>query len=158
MRLGATLVHLSDAPPFPVARWADRLVAAGFESLWTPHIIGRGSLVPDPFVTLATAAAATRDVELGTATVQVPLYHPADLAHRVLSLMAACGGRRRGRHRGGRCRPRPRGRGDPQSRPGPDRTYRQPVTGQPELAAAQPVRPTIRSTSTRANGWSWYCG
>ena len=93
MRLGATLVHLSDAPPFPVARWADRLVAAGFESLWTPHIIGRGTLVPDPFVTLATAAAATQGVELGTATVQVPLYHPADLAHRVLSLMSVCGDR-----------------------------------------------------------------
>ncbi len=93
MRLGATLVHLSDAPPFPVARWADRLVAAGFESLWTPHIIGRGTLVPDPFVTLAAAATATQDVELGTATAQVPLYHPADLAHRVLSLMSLCGGR-----------------------------------------------------------------
>lgn len=93
MRLGATLAHLSDAPPFAVARWAERLVAAGFESLWTPHIIGRGSLVPDPFVTLATAATATRDVELGTATVQVPLFHPADLAHRVLSLMSVCGGR-----------------------------------------------------------------
>ena len=93
MRLGATLAHLSDAPPFAVARWADRLVSAGFESLWTPHIIGRGSLIPDPFVTLATAATATQDVELGTATVQVPLYHPADLAHRVLSLMSVCGDR-----------------------------------------------------------------
>ena len=93
MRLGATLAHLSDAPPFAVARWADRLVTAGFESLWTPHIIGRGSLVPDPFVALATAAATTQGVELGTATVQVPLYHPADLAHRVLSLMAVCGDR-----------------------------------------------------------------
>lgn len=93
MRLGATLAHLSDAPPFAVERWAGRLVTAGFESLWTPNIVGRGPLIPDPFVTLATAAAATPDVELGTATVQVPLYHPADLAHRVLSLMAACGGR-----------------------------------------------------------------
>lgn len=93
MRLGATLVHLSDAPPFAVAQWADRLVTAGFESLWTPHIIGRGSLVPDPFVTLAAAATATQDVELGTATVQLPLYHPAELAHRVLSLMSVCGDR-----------------------------------------------------------------
>jgi alkanesulfonate monooxygenase SsuD/methylene tetrahydromethanopterin reductase-like flavin-dependent oxidoreductase (luciferase family) len=93
MRLGATLVHLSDAPPFAVARWADRLVTAGFESLWTPYIIGRGSLIPDPFVTLAAAATATPDVEVGTATVQVPLYHPADLAYRVLSLMAVCGDR-----------------------------------------------------------------
>ena len=93
MRLGATLAHLSVAPPIAIARWADRLVTAGFESLWTPHIIGRGSLVPDPFVTLAVAATATQDVELGTATVQVPLYHPADLAHRVLSLMSVCGDR-----------------------------------------------------------------
>jgi len=93
VRLGATLVHLSDAPPFAIAAWAERLATAGFESLWTPNIIGRGPLVPDPFVTLATAAAVTRDVELGTATVQVPLYHPADLAHRVLSLMSVCGDR-----------------------------------------------------------------
>ena len=69
-------------------RWAKRLVDAGFESLWVPQIIGRGYLVPDPFVTLAAAAAATEGVELGTATVQVPLHHPADLAHRVLSLQS----------------------------------------------------------------------
>lgn len=93
MRLGATLVHWSDAPPFVVAEWAEQLVAAGFESLWAPEIIGRGSFVPDPFVTLAAAAAATKDIELGTATVQVPLHHPAELAHRVLSLMSVCGGR-----------------------------------------------------------------
>ena len=93
MRLGATLVHLADAPPYAIAPWAARLVAAGFESLWTPHIVGRGPLVPDPFVTLAVAATATEGVELGTATVQVPLFHPADLAHRVQSLLAVCGER-----------------------------------------------------------------
>ncbi|MEJ2888079.1 LLM class flavin-dependent oxidoreductase [Actinomycetospora aeridis] len=93
MRLGATLVHLCAAAPFPVAAWARRLVDAGFDSLWTPQILGRGSLVPDPFVVLAAAATATEDVELGTATVQVPLHHPADLAHRVLSLAAVAGER-----------------------------------------------------------------
>jgi alkanesulfonate monooxygenase SsuD/methylene tetrahydromethanopterin reductase-like flavin-dependent oxidoreductase (luciferase family) len=93
VRLGATLAHLSPAPPFAVAEWARRLVGAGFESLWTPQIIGRGYLVPDPFVTLAVAATATVGVEVGTATVQVPLHHPADLAHRVLSLMSVCGDR-----------------------------------------------------------------
>lgn len=93
MRLGATLAHLSPAPPVAVAEWAQRLVSAGFDSLWTPQIIGRGSLVLDPFVTLAVAATATQGVELGTATVQVPLHHPADLAHRVLSLMSVCGDR-----------------------------------------------------------------
>lgn len=93
MRLGATLAHVSLAPPYPVAEWARRLVDAGFESLWTPQVIGRGSLVPDPFVTLAVAATATEGVELGTATLQVPLHHPADLAHRMLSLMSVCGNR-----------------------------------------------------------------
>jgi alkanesulfonate monooxygenase SsuD/methylene tetrahydromethanopterin reductase-like flavin-dependent oxidoreductase (luciferase family) len=93
MRLGATLAHLSPGPPYPIAEWARRLVGAGFESLWTPEIIGRGSLVPDPFVTLAVAATATEGVELGTATVQVPLHHPAELAHRILSLAPVCGDR-----------------------------------------------------------------
>jgi alkanesulfonate monooxygenase SsuD/methylene tetrahydromethanopterin reductase-like flavin-dependent oxidoreductase (luciferase family) len=93
MRLGATLAHLSPAPPFAVAEWARRLVGAGFESLWTPQVIGRGSLVPDPFVTVAVAATATEGVEVATATVQVPLHHPADLAHRILSLVAVCGDR-----------------------------------------------------------------
>jgi alkanesulfonate monooxygenase SsuD/methylene tetrahydromethanopterin reductase-like flavin-dependent oxidoreductase (luciferase family) len=93
MRLGATLAHLSPAPPMPIADWAKRLVDTGFESLWVPQLIGRGALVPDPFVTLAVAATATEGVELGTATVQVPLHHPADLAHRMLSLLLVCGDR-----------------------------------------------------------------
>ncbi|MGQ0574212.1 MAG: LLM class flavin-dependent oxidoreductase [Pseudonocardia sp.] len=97
MRLGASLAHLSTAPPHPVAEWARRLVGAGFESLWIHQVIGRGYLVPDPFVTLAAAATATATdgagVEVGTATVQVPLHHPADLAHRILSLRSVCGDR-----------------------------------------------------------------
>ncbi len=96
MRLGATLVHLTGAPPRAIGPWAKRLVDAGFESLWVPQVIGRGFFVPDPFVTLAVAAVvteATPDVELGTATVQVPLHHPADLAHRILSLQLVCGER-----------------------------------------------------------------
>lgn len=93
MRLGASLAHLSPQPPRAVAQWASRLAGSGFESLWVPQLIGRGSLVLDPFVTLAVAATATSDVELGTATLQLPLYHPADLAHRILSLRAVCGDR-----------------------------------------------------------------
>ena len=93
MRLGATLGHLSSAPPTDIAPWAKRLVGAGFTSLWVPQIIGRGFMVPDPFVTLAVAATATESVELGTATVQVPLHHPVDLAHRILSLHLVCGDR-----------------------------------------------------------------
>lgn len=93
MRLGATLTHLGKEPPYAIAEWAKRLAGAGFESLWTPQVIGRGVFVPDPFVTLAVAATATAGVELGTGTLQVPLHHPADLAHRILSLMSVCGDR-----------------------------------------------------------------
>ena len=93
MRLGALLAHPSAGPPEPVAPWARRLVDAGFESLWTPQVIGRGALVPDPFVTLAVAATATEGVELGTSTLQVPLHHPVDLAQRILSLASVCGER-----------------------------------------------------------------
>ncbi len=93
MRLGATLAHLSPGPPLGLAEWARQLAGAGFESLWVPQVIGRGYLVADPFVTLAVAATATEGVELGTATIQVPLHHPADLAHRVLSLVSVCGDR-----------------------------------------------------------------
>jgi alkanesulfonate monooxygenase SsuD/methylene tetrahydromethanopterin reductase-like flavin-dependent oxidoreductase (luciferase family) len=93
MRLGATLAHLSPGPPIEIAEQARRLAGAGFESLWVPQVIGRGYLVPDPFVTLAVAATATDGVEVGTATVQVPLHHPADLAHRMLSLVSVCGDR-----------------------------------------------------------------
>ncbi|SDP46415.1 Flavin-dependent oxidoreductase, luciferase family (includes alkanesulfonate monooxygenase SsuD and methylene tetrahydromethanopterin reductase) [Nakamurella panacisegetis] len=93
MRLGATLGHLGPAPPRPIAAWAKRLADAGFDSLWVPQIIGRGFMVPDPFVTLAVAATVTEDVELGTATLQVPLHHPAELAHRILSLQLVSGDR-----------------------------------------------------------------
>ena len=93
MRLGATLARLSPGPPIAIAETARRLMGAGFDSLWVPQVIGRGYLVADPFVTLAVAATATEDVELGTATLQVPLYHPADLAHRIHSLALVCGDR-----------------------------------------------------------------
>jgi len=78
MRLGATLAHLSPAPPFAIAERAKRLVDGGFDSLRVPQVFGRGFWVADPFVTPAVAATATEGVEPGTATLQVPLHHPAE--------------------------------------------------------------------------------
>lgn len=91
MRLGVTLAQLSPGPALPIADRAHDLVAAGFESLWVPQVIGRGLATPDPFVTLA--AVAGLGVPVGTATVQLPLHHPVDLAHRILTLKAVCGDR-----------------------------------------------------------------
>jgi alkanesulfonate monooxygenase SsuD/methylene tetrahydromethanopterin reductase-like flavin-dependent oxidoreductase (luciferase family) len=94
MRLGATLAQLSPgAAPRPIAETAKRYVGEGFDSLWVPQAIGRGFMVPDPFVTLAVAATATEGVELGTATLQVSLHQPVDLAYRILSLLSVCGDR-----------------------------------------------------------------
>lgn len=93
MRLGATLASLSPGPPMDLAATARTFVDAGFESLWIPQILGRGHLVPDPFVTLAVAATASERVEVGTATLQIPLHHPVELAHRIRSLQSVCGDR-----------------------------------------------------------------
>jgi alkanesulfonate monooxygenase SsuD/methylene tetrahydromethanopterin reductase-like flavin-dependent oxidoreductase (luciferase family) len=76
-----------------IAEQARTLVGEGFEGLWTAQAIGRGFMMSDPFVALSVAATVTTDVDIGTAVLQVPLYHPADLAHRVLSLFQVCGER-----------------------------------------------------------------
>ena len=94
MRLGAVLAPFSPAQQErPLADRARRYADAGFTSLWAASSIGRGVFMTDPFVALSVAAAVTRDVELGTGIVQVPLHHPVELAHRVLSLVEVCGNR-----------------------------------------------------------------
>jgi alkanesulfonate monooxygenase SsuD/methylene tetrahydromethanopterin reductase-like flavin-dependent oxidoreductase (luciferase family) len=94
MRLGALLGPIADASnATALAEQARGFAAAGFTSLWSPQAIGRGFMLGDPFVTLSVAAAVTEAVEIGTAVVQVPLYHPVDLAHRVFSLRQICGDR-----------------------------------------------------------------
>lgn len=94
MRLGALLGPVTaPAEPDFLARQARMLQAAGYSSLWSAQAIGRGFMITDPFVALSVAAAVTDRVELGTAVVQASLYHPADLAHRVLSLSQVAGDR-----------------------------------------------------------------
>src|SRR5262245_37881846 len=94
MRLGALIGILpSQSQPTDLAEQARRYAGEGFDSLWLPQAIGRGFIIPDPFVALAVAATATKDVELGTAVVQISLYQATDLAHRIFSLMQICGNR-----------------------------------------------------------------
>ncbi len=94
MKLGAIL-NVFDDPgnPKAISNRAHILADCGFESLWTAQAIGRGFMVHDPLMTLAVAAAVTDDILLGTAVLQVPLYHPLDLAHRVLCLKQMAGDR-----------------------------------------------------------------
>lgn len=76
-----------------IAEQARTYVGEGFEGLWSAQAIGRGFMMTDPFVALSVAATVSDTVDIGTAVIQVPLYHPADLAHRVLSLQQICGDR-----------------------------------------------------------------
>ena len=94
MRLGALLGPISDAGNANFLADQARMFAdEGYTSLWSAQAIGRGFFVTDPFVALAAAAAATDGLEFGTAVLQLPLYQPTDLAHRVYSLQQLCGGR-----------------------------------------------------------------
>jgi len=93
MKLGALLGPTLDTGPREIGDQAKMLVDEGFESLWGVQVIGRGFMAPDPLIALTVAATVTADVELGTAIVQLPLYHPTDLAHRVLSLQQIAGDR-----------------------------------------------------------------
>jgi alkanesulfonate monooxygenase SsuD/methylene tetrahydromethanopterin reductase-like flavin-dependent oxidoreductase (luciferase family) len=96
VRLGALLGPIADpANPRALAEQAHTFAGEGYTSLWTAQAIGRGFFMTDPFVALSVAASATESVEIGTAVLQVPLYEPVDLAHRVFSLMQICGGRLR---------------------------------------------------------------
>lgn len=71
-------------------RAAERL---GFESLWFFDAIGRGAFHPDPLIQLSVAAAVTERIEVGTCILQVPLRHPVELAHRILTAQLMTGGR-----------------------------------------------------------------
>lgn len=94
MRMGALLGPVADASRTDsLAVQARTYAGEGFDSLWSAQAIGRGFMMTDPFIALAVAATAVEDVEIGTAVLQVPLYQPMDLAHRVFSLQQICGER-----------------------------------------------------------------
>ena len=94
MRLGVLVGQSPDpADPASFGDLARAVEAEGFDSIWAPRMIGRGRLALDPIVAIAAAATATRRIEVGTAIVQVSLYHPVDLLHRILSLRQLAGDR-----------------------------------------------------------------
>ena len=94
MRLG---IHLpvvdSEGKALSARRVMERarlIEQAGFNSVWLgDHIVGR----PDALMPLLLAAAATEQLEVGTAILQTPLRNPVELAQRFLTLHALTGGR-----------------------------------------------------------------
>ncbi len=65
----------------------------GFDGLWFFDSLGRGNFRPDPVSSMAAAAAVTERIELGTCILQVPLRHPVELAHRILTAHYLSNGR-----------------------------------------------------------------
>ena len=94
MKLGVLLAPINDPSQQKwIAEQATRFEALGYNSLWTAQAMGRGFMMTDPLLTLATAAAVTRTIRLGTAVLQLPLYTTLELAHRIFSLQQLCGPR-----------------------------------------------------------------
>jgi alkanesulfonate monooxygenase SsuD/methylene tetrahydromethanopterin reductase-like flavin-dependent oxidoreductase (luciferase family) len=73
-----------------VARQVEKL---GFHGLWVTDAFARGKPTLDPLILLGALATQTSRIELGTCVVQVPLRHPVEHAHRVLTLTALSKGR-----------------------------------------------------------------
>jgi F420-dependent oxidoreductase-like protein len=65
---------------------AQRAEADGFSSLWYASAVGG-----DPLVAMALAGRATSTIELGTSVLQTYTSHPALLANRAASVVAAMG-------------------------------------------------------------------
>jgi alkanesulfonate monooxygenase SsuD/methylene tetrahydromethanopterin reductase-like flavin-dependent oxidoreductase (luciferase family) len=55
--------------------------------------MGRDASRPDPLMSILAAAIASEHVEVGTAVIQVPLRHPVELAHRLITLHTMTRGR-----------------------------------------------------------------
>ena len=94
MKMGAILSPLVNASNADaLAEQARSYEQAGFSSLWVVQAVGRGFIFTDPLIALSVAATVTGCVSLGTAVLQVPLYRPMDLAHRIFSLQQLTGDR-----------------------------------------------------------------
>ena len=78
-----------------IAAYARRVEEKGFPGIWVTDSFGRGRATLDPLAALSALAAITRDIELGTCVLQVPVRHPVELAHRIQSVQALSGGRLR---------------------------------------------------------------
>ena len=66
----------------------------GYESFWLPeHHFTRGSAIPDPLLVLASVAALTSTIRLGTTSYLLPLRQPLLAAEQVAVLDQLSGGR-----------------------------------------------------------------
>lgn len=73
--------------------FAEALEEMGYGSFWLPNFISREIHGYDCLDLLSAVAARTKRIKLGTIVLQIPLYHPVDLARRVVTLDHLSNGR-----------------------------------------------------------------
>lgn len=73
--------------------FAQEVERLGYESLWFAHSVTRDTPGLDVLELLAAVAVSTQRIKLGTAVLQVPLYHPVDLARRLTTIDLLSNGR-----------------------------------------------------------------
>ncbi|MGH1487945.1 MAG: LLM class flavin-dependent oxidoreductase [Acidimicrobiales bacterium] len=97
MRLGSALplTALGGTPlgPGDLAETAALLERLGYRSIWVFDAVGRGFVLPDPFMALTVAATVTENVELGSGIIQLPIRNVAEVAHRAFTLQVIAGPR-----------------------------------------------------------------
>lgn len=98
MRLGISLPYERPDGGAPTAAQlaarARLIESIGFDVIAQgDHVGARTRPTPDVLTWLTAAASATTRVELASAVIQVPLRHPAELAHRLVNVHAVSDGR-----------------------------------------------------------------
>ena len=94
MKLGVIpTLATRDPATAELANAAIRYEQEGFDSLWVLQTLGRGFMMPDPFLSLATFSAVTKRISLGSAVIQLPHYGVGDMAHKLFTLRMLAGDR-----------------------------------------------------------------
>ena len=93
MRPGLTPWDFSDLSARSLSRQAEIAESLGYESFWLPESHFIAGAIPDPLMLLASVAATTRTLRLGTTSFLVPLRNPLQAAEQVAVLDRLSNGR-----------------------------------------------------------------
>lgn len=93
MHLGTTPWDFRDLTAVSLGRQAQRAEALGYESFWLPENHFNEFALPDPLMLLASCAAVTERLRLGTTSYLLTLRNPIQAAEQVAVLDQLSGGR-----------------------------------------------------------------
>lgn len=86
MHLGLTPWDFNDRSAQSLARQAQLAESLGYESFWLPESHFTQAAIPDPLMLLASVAAATRRIRLGSTSYLLPMRNPLLAAEQVAVL------------------------------------------------------------------------